>query len=85
MTHLLADEKKRQRVKVAKKLLQMFQTYDIKQLVNVVAGDGTWVHYFEPIRKVSNAIWAFKQNKRLIIAKQRSFCMQFSSLVKELQ
>ena len=63
--HLLTDEQKRQRVKVAKKLLQMFPKYDKKQFANVV----TWVHYFEPVRKVSNKIWATKHSKRPIIAK----------------
>ena len=70
--HLLSDEQKRQRVKVAKKLLQMFPKYDKKQFANVVTGDETWVHYFEPVRKVSNKIWATKHSKRPIIAK-RSF------------
>ena len=59
----------RKRVKVAKKLLQMFPKYDEKQFANVVTGDETWVHYFEPVRKVSNKIWATKHSKRPIIAK----------------
>ena len=33
---------KRQRVKVAKKLLQMFPKYDKKQFANVITGDETW-------------------------------------------
>ena len=65
--HLLTDEQKRQRVKVAKKLLQMFPKYDKKQFANVVTGDETWVHYFEPVRKVSNKIWATKHSKCPII------------------
>ena len=68
--HLLTDEQKRQRVKVAKKLLQMFPKSDKKQFANVVTGDETWVHYFEPVRKVSNKIWATKHRKRPIIAKR---------------
>ena len=68
--HLLTDEQKRQRVKVAKKLLQMFPKYDKKQFANVVTGDETWGHYFEPVRKVSNKIWATKHSKRPIIAKR---------------
>ena len=68
--HLLTDEQKRQRVKVAKKLLQMFPKYDKKQFVNVVTGDETWVHYSEPVKKVSNKIWATKHSKRPIIAKR---------------
>ena len=68
--HLLTDEQKRQRVKVAKKLLQIFPKYDKKQFANVVTGDETWVNYFEPVRKVSNKIWATKHSKRQIIAKR---------------
>ena len=66
--HLLTDEQKRQRVKVAEKLLQMFPKYD--KNANVVTGDETWVHYFEPVRKVSNKIWATKHSKRPIITKR---------------
>ena len=68
--HLMTDKQKRQRVKVAKKLHQMFPKYDKKQFANVVTGDETWVHYFEPVRKVSNKIWATKHSKRPIIAKR---------------
>ena len=68
--HLLTDEQKRQRVKVVKKLLQMFPKYDKKQFAYVVTGDETWVHYFEPVRKVNNKIWATKHSKRPIIAKR---------------
>ena len=65
--HLLTDEQKRQRVKVAKKLFQMFPNYDKKQFAT---GDETWVHYYEPVRKISNKIWATKHSKRPIIAKR---------------
>ena len=68
--HLLTDKQDRKRVKVAKKLLQMFPKYDKKQFANVVTGDETWVHYFEPVRNVSNKIWATKHSKRPIIAKR---------------
>ena len=48
----------------------MFPKYDKKQFANVVTGDETWVHYFEPVRKVNNKIWATKHSKRPIIAKR---------------
>ena len=70
MPHLLTDEQKRQQVKVAKKRLHVFPKYDKKQFANVVTGDETWVHYFEPVRKVSNKIWAMKHSKRPIIPKR---------------
>ena len=72
MPYLLTDEQNGQRVKVAKMLLQMFQTCDKKQFANVVTGDENWVYYFEPVRKVSNKIWVTKHNRCPIIAK-RSF------------
>ena len=63
--HLLTDEQKRQRVKVKKKLPQRCPTYDKNSL-----SMSSHVHYFEPVRKVSNKIWATKQCKRPIIAKR---------------
>jgi hypothetical protein len=69
MPHLLTDKQMRQRVKMAKKVLQMFPKYDKKQFANVVTGDETWVRYFEPVRKVSNKIGATKHNKCPISAK----------------
>ena len=68
MQHLLTDELKGQWDKVPKKLLPMFPTYDKKQFANVIKDDETLVHYFQPVRKVSNKIWATKHSKRPIIA-----------------
>ena len=68
--HLLTDEKDRQRDKVAKNMLQMFQTCDKKQFANVVTGAENWIYYFEPVRKFSNKIWASKHSRRPIIAKR---------------
>ena len=58
--HLLTPEQKRCRVSFAKKLLKMYPKYDCRQFSNVVTGDETWVHYFEPRRKINNKIWATK-------------------------
>ena len=76
MPHLLTDEQKRQRVKDAKKLLQMFETYDKKQFANVVTGDENRVHYFEPVRKVSYKIWATKLSRRPKITKRSLSAMK---------
>ena len=70
MPHLLTDEQSNRRVKMAKKLLQMFQTCNKKQFANVVTGDENLVYYFMPVRKVSNKIWATKHNRRPIISKR---------------
>ena len=68
--HLLTDEQKRQRVKVAIKLLQRFPKYGKKQFANFATGDETLVYCFEPVRKVSKKIWATKHSKRPIIVKR---------------
>ena len=56
MPHLLTDGQKKQRVKTAKQMLKIFPKNDEKHFANVVTGVETWVHYFEPVRKVSNKI-----------------------------
>ena len=66
--HLLTDGKKKQIVKIAKQLFKIFKKYDEKKFANVVIGDETWFHYFEPVRKVSNKIWATKNSERPVIA-----------------
>ena len=68
--HLLTDGQKKQIVKITKQLLKIFPKYEEKKFANVVTGDETWVHYFEPIhaiRKVSNRIWATKNSKGPVI------------------
>ena len=70
--HILTDEQKRRRVETAKMLLKLFPKYTERAFANVVTGDETWVHYFEPVRKVRNKIWASKYGKRPTIAKRSS-------------
>ena len=55
---------------MAKKLLQMLQTYDKKQIANVITGDENPIYYFELVRKVSNKISATKHSRRPIIVKR---------------
>ena len=64
--HLLSDVEKKQRIKIVKQLLKILPKYVKKKFANVVTGDETY--YFEPVRMVSNEIWATKNKKRLIIA-----------------
>ena len=68
--HLLTNEQNRQRVKVAIKMLQMFQTCDKKQFANVVTGAENWVYYFELVKKLRSKIWDSKHSRRRIIAKR---------------
>jgi len=62
--HLLKEDQKRIRVKTAKSLLKMYPKYDSRSFSNIVNGDVTWVHFYEPKRKHENKIWATKHMKR---------------------
>ena len=68
--HLLTEEQKRLRVKTAKSLLKMYPKYNNRLFANIVTGDETWVHFYEPKRKHENKIWATKHMKRPCIAKR---------------
>ena len=59
-------------MKMAKKLLKMYPKFDRKKIVNIVTGDETWVHFFEPQRKIDNKIWATRNARRPVIAKGQS-------------
>ena len=66
--HLLTDEQKRTLVQMAKQLLKKYPKYELFD--NLITGDETWVHFYEPKCKVDNRIWALKGAKRPRIAKR---------------
>lgn len=68
--HLLTKEQKLARVNLCKKLLKEFPKYENRTFANVITGDETWVHFFEPKRKSQNKIWASKGCRRPCIAKR---------------
>ena len=49
--YLLTKDQKRIRVKTAKSLLKMYPKYESRSFANIVTGDETWVHFYEPKRK----------------------------------
>lgn len=69
--HLLTPEQKKLRVNTAKKLLKMFPKFDRRVFANIVTGDETWVHFFEPRRKIDNKVWVTKHGRRPVIAKRK--------------
>ena len=62
----------------------MYPKYDSKRFSDLITGDETWVHFFEPKRKCSNRVWATKHAKRPVIAKRTAtvkkvlYCIFFS-------
>ena len=68
--HLLTDEQKHQRVETARELLKRYPKFNKNVFNSFVTGDETWVHFFEPQRKINNKIWATKNAKRPCVAKR---------------
>ena len=67
--HLLTEEQKTQRLKCTRELLK---TYVCNSWVisNLLTGDETWVHMFEPQRRADNKQWKQKDQKCPCIAKR---------------
>ena len=76
----ISSKNKRSKVTDYAALKKYLQFYEI---VNIVNGEETWMHFFEPVRKVGNKIWLTKHGRQLIVAKraQRSYSMLHSSHV----
>ena len=68
--HLLSDDQKRARVTYAKNILKLYPNFDKKKFANIVTGDETWIHFYEPQGKVRNKIWATKATNRPCIARR---------------
>ena len=53
-----------------KTIVEQFPKYNNPSFANIITGDETWVHFYEPMRKIHNKIWATKGGKRPCIAKR---------------
>ena len=58
VSHLRTKEQKTQRLKCARELLKTYKGYSSRVISNLLTGDGTWVHMFEPQRRAD-----YKQRK----------------------
>ena len=67
--HLLTEEQKTQRLKCARELLKTYKGCNSRAISNLLTGDETWVHMFEPQRS-DNKQWKRKDKKRPCIAKR---------------
>ena len=68
--HLLTEEQKTQRLKYAQELLKTYKGCNSRVISNLLTGDETWVHMFEPQRGADNKQWKRKYHKRPCIAKR---------------
>ena len=68
--HLLTEEQKTQRLKCARELLKTYKGCNSRVISNLLTGDETWAHIFEPQRRADNKQWKRKDQKRSCIAKR---------------
>ena len=61
--HLFTEEQKTQRFKCARELLKTYKCCNSRVISNLLTGDETWVHMFEPQRRADNKKWKRKDKK----------------------
>ena len=62
--HLLTEEQKTQRLKCTRKLLKTFKGCNSRVISNLLTGDETCMHMFEPQRRADNKQWKRKDKKK---------------------
>ena len=71
--HLLTEEQKTQHLKCVQELLKTYKGCRSRVISNLLTGDETWVHMFEPQRRADNKQWKRKDKKCPCIAKRTMF------------
>ena len=66
--HLLTDEQKQSRVRLASKVIKKYDKCDPCHLEEIVAGDETWIYHFQPDSKAKNKVWVSSEGDRPVIA-----------------
>ena len=61
---LLTEEQKTQRFKCARELLKTYKGCNSRVISNLLTGDETWVHMFEPQRRADNKPMYCQENHK---------------------
>ena len=67
MPHLLTDEQKQSRVRLALQVIEKYDKCDLRCLEEIVTGDETWVYHFQPNSKAKNKVLVSSEGDRPII------------------
>ena len=68
--HLLTEEQTTQRLKCTRELLKTNKGFNSRVISNLLTGDETWLHMFEPQRRADNKQWKREDEKHPCIAKR---------------
>ena len=66
--HLLTDEQKQSRVRLASQVIEKYDKCDPRRLEEIVTGDETWIYHFQPDSKAKNKVWVSSEGDRPVIA-----------------
>ena len=66
--HLLTDEQKQSRVRLASQVIEKYDKCDPCHLEKIVTGDETWIYHFQPDSKAKNKVWVLSNGNRPVIA-----------------
>ena len=68
--HFLTEEQKTQRLKCPRELLKTYKVCNSRVISNLLTGDETWVHMFEPQSRADNKQWKRKDQNRPCLAER---------------
>ena len=68
--HLLTDEQKQSRVRLALQVVEKYDKCDPRRLEEIVTGDETWIYHFQPDSKAKNKVWVSSEGDRSVIARR---------------
>ena len=68
--HLLTEEQKQNRVRLASQVIEKYDKCDPRRLEEIVTGDETWIYHFQPDSKAKNKVWVSSEGDRPVIARR---------------
>ena len=66
--HLLTDEQKQSRIRVASQVIEKYDKCNPHRLEEIATGDETWIYHFQPYSKAKNKVWVSSEADRPVIA-----------------
>ena len=68
--HLLTDEQKQSRVRLASQVIEKYDKSDPRRLEEIVTGDETWIYHFQPDSKAKNRVWVSSESNTPVTARR---------------
>ena len=68
VSHLLTDEQKQSRVRLASQVIEKYDKCDPRRLEEIVTCNETWIYHFQANSKAKNKVWVSSEGDRPVIA-----------------